>query len=150
VTDHGLGELIRDTGRLHPVACLAEVAWRLGDAHRAALVGPLLEPFTDRLVVAGRGRACTGSVARSYGLVEATTHQWEDAGHHLLSAQAVHRSIGALPLLARTRFEWSTVLLQRGRKGDRRRAEEWRRKSEELATRFGMSRLLEEIAQAGT
>lgn len=150
VTDHGLGELIRDTGRLHPVACLAEVAWRLGDAHRAALVGPLLEPFTDRLVVAGRGRACTGSVARSYGLVEATTHQWEDAGHHLLSAQAVHRSIGALPLLARTRFEWSVVLLQRGRKGDRRRAADWRRKSEELATRFAMTRLLEEIATSGT
>ncbi len=150
VTDHGLGELIRDTGRLHPLASLAEVAWLVGDSPRAALVGPLLEPFADRLIVAGRGRVCTGSVARTCGLVAASTHRWDDAGHHLLSAQAVHRSIGALPLLARTRWEWSTVLLQRGRKGDRRRAAEWRRKSEELATRFGMSRLLEEIARAGT
>jgi hypothetical protein len=150
VTDHGLGELLRDTGRLYPLASLAEVAWRLGDAPRAALVGPLLEPFADRLIVAGRGRVCTGSVARTCGLVAATTHHWEDAGHQLLSAQAVHRSIGALPLLARTRFEWSVVLLQRGRKGDRRRSAEWRRKSEELATRFGMTRLLEEIATSGT
>jgi len=150
VTDHGLGELIRDTGRLHPLACLAEVAWLLGDTHRAALVGPLLEPFADRLIVAGRGRVCTGSVARTCGLVAAATHRWEDAGHHLLSAQAVHRSAGALPLLARTRFQWSVVLLQRGRKGDRRRAAEWRRKSQELATRFGMTRLLEEIAGSGT
>ena len=150
VTDHGLGELVRDTGRLHPLASLAEVAWLVGDGPRAGLVGPLLEPFADRLIVAGRGRICTGSVARSCGLVAASSHRWDEAGHHLLSAQAIHRSIGALPLLARTRYEWSTVLLQRGRKGDRRRAAEWRRKSEELATRFGMSRLLEEMARAGT
>lgn len=150
VTDHGLGELIRDTGRLHPLASMAEVAWLAGDGPRAALVGPLLEPFADRLIVAGRGRVCTGSVARTCGLVAAANHRWDEAGEHLLSAQAVHRSIGALPLLARTRYEWSTVLLQRGRKGDRRRADEWRRKAEELATRFGMSRLLEEIARAGT
>ncbi|HET7722863.1 MAG TPA: hypothetical protein VFK43_23040, partial [Acidimicrobiales bacterium] len=110
----------------------------------------LLEPFADRLIVAGRGRICTGSVARYCGLVAAATHRWDEAGHELLSAQAVHRSIGALPLLARTRFEWSVALVQRGRKGDRRRAAEWRRKSEELATRFGMSRLLEEMARPGT
>lgn len=150
VTDHGLGELIRDPGRLHPLATLAEVAWLVGDGPRAAVVGPLLEPFDDRLIVAGRGRICTGSVVRYAGLVAAANHRWDDAGHHLLSAQAVHRSIGALPLLARTRYEWSTILLERGRKGDRRRAAEWRRKSEELATRFGMTRLLEEMARTGT
>jgi hypothetical protein len=150
VTDHGLGELIRDTGRLHPLASLAEVAWIAGDGPRAAAVGPLLEPFADRLIVAGRGRVCTGSVARHCGLVSAATHRWDDAGHSFLTAQSVHRSIGALPLLARTRYEWSTVLIQRGRKGDRRRAAEWRRKSEELATRLGMTRLLEELARSGT
>jgi hypothetical protein len=149
-TTHGLGELIRDTGRLYPLAILAEVAWLVGDGPRAALVGPLLEPFADRLIVAGRGRICAGSVARTCGLVAASAHRWDDAGQYLLSAQAVHRRVGALPLLARTRYEWSTVLLQRGRKGDRRRSAEWRRKSEELATRFGMSRLLEEMARAGT
>jgi hypothetical protein len=150
VTDHGLGELIRDTGRLHPLASLAEVAWMAGDNHRAAVVGPLLEPFADRLIVAGRGRVCTGSVARTSGLVAAATHRWDDAGHSLMAAQSVHRGIGALPLLARTRYEWSTVLLQRGRKGDRRRAAELRRKSEELAVRLGMTRLLEELARSAT
>lgn len=148
VIDHGLGELIRDTGRLHPLTSLAEVAWLAGDGQRAAMVGPLLEPFADRLVVAGRGRVCTGSVARTFGLVAAATQRWDDAGYSLLAAQSVHRSMGALPLLARTRFEWSTVLLQRGRKGDRRRAAELRRKAEDLATRLGMTRLLEELARS--
>lgn len=146
VTDHGLGDLIRDSGRLFPLACLAEVAWALGDGHRAATVAPLIEPFADRLVVAGRGRICLGSMAQACGVAAAAVHRWDDAGHHLQAALAAHRSIGALPLLARTRFEWSTVLRERGRKGDRRRAAEWRRKSEELATRLGMSRLLEELA----
>ena len=150
VTDHGLGELIRDTGRLHPLASLAEVAWLVGDGPRAALLGPLLEPFAERLIVAGRARICTGSVARPCGLVAASAQRWDDAGHQLLAAEAVHRGVGALPLLARTRYEWSTVLLQRGRKGDRRRAAEMRRKAEELATRFAMTRLLEEIARTGT
>jgi len=146
VTDHGLGALLRDHGRLHPLACLGEVAWMLGDGHRAAAVAPLIEPFADRLVVVGAGRACMGSMARACGLVAASARRWDDAGHHLQSALAVHRDIGALPLLARTRYEWSSVLLHRGRKGDRRRAAEWRRKSEELATRLGMTRLLEELA----
>lgn len=150
VTDHGMGDLLRDTGRLHPLACLAEVTWMLGDGPRAATVGPLVEPFADRLVVVGRGRVCMGSVARACGLVSASTHRWDDAGHHMQSALASHRSIGALPLLARTRYEWSTILLDRGRKGDRRRAAEWRRKSEELASRLGMTRLLEELATPRT
>ena len=150
VTDHGLGDLLRDSGRLHPLACLAEVAWLLGDGPRAAAVGPLVEPFADRLVVVGRGRVCMGSVARACGLVAASAHRWDDAGRHLQSALAVHRGVGALPLLARTRYEWSNVLLDRGRKGDRRRAAEWRRKSEELATRLRMTRLLEELAAPRT
>ena len=150
MVDHGLGELVRDPGRLHPLVVLAEVAWTLGDGYRAATVGPLLEPFADQLAVAGRGLACAGSVARACGLVAASAHRWEDAAQHLEAALAVHRRIGALPLLARTRFEWSRVLRERNRKGDRRRAAESERKAAELADRLGMSRLLEEMARART
>ncbi|MGI8810049.1 MAG: ATP-binding protein [Acidimicrobiales bacterium] len=149
-TDHGLGELARAPGRLHPLACLAEVAWMVGDGHRAAMVGPLLEPFAGHLVVAGRGRLCQGSVARSCGMVAASAERWDEAQRHFKAALAVHRDIAALPLLARTQFEWSTVLVQRDRKVDRRRAAEWRRKSAELADGLGMSRLVQEVAAAAT
>ena len=150
VTDHGLGELVRTPGRLHPLAGLAEVAWMVGDAQRAAMVGPLLEPFADQLVVAGRGLVCQGSAARACGMVAASAHRWDEAQWHFEAALAVHRRIGAHPLLARTQFEWSTVLLQRGRKIDRRRAADWRRKSAALAESLGMSRLLREIAGRAT
>ena len=85
-TDHGLGELIRDPGRLHPLSCLAEVAWLLGDGYRAATVGPLLEPFADRMIVAGRGLACRGSVARLCGLVAASAYRWDEAEDHFEAA----------------------------------------------------------------
>jgi hypothetical protein len=150
VTDHGLGGLVRDAGRLHALACVAETAWLLGDGYRAAGAGALLEPFSDHLVVAGRGAVCQGSVARACAMVAASAHRWDEADRHFESAVAVHRGIGALPLLARTRFEWSTVLLHRGRKLDRRRAAECRRKAVEMATGLGMSRLLEEMAAAAT
>ncbi len=149
-TDHGLGELVRDPGRLHPLSCLAEVAWVLGDGYRAATVGPALEPFVDHVAVAGRALTCHGSVARACGMVAASARRWEEAERHFQSALAVHNRIGALPLLARTRFEWSTVLLERGRKVDRRRGAEWRRKAAELATRLGMFRLRQEIDARST
>ena len=150
VTDHGLGELVRNTGRLHPLACLAEVAWLLGDGYRAASVGFLIEPFAEQFVVAGRGALCQGSVARVSGMVAAAAHRWEDADRHFQSALALHRRAGALPLLARTQFEWSKVLLERGRKLDRRRATESRRKAVDSATGLGMTRLLEEIGRSAT
>jgi len=150
VTDHGLGELVRTPGRLHPLAGLAEVAWMVGDTQRAAMMGPLLDPFADQLVVAGRGLLCQGSAARACGMVAASAHRWDEAQRHFEAALAVHRRIRAHPLLARTQFEWSTVLLQRGRKIDRRRAADWERKSAELAESLGMSRLLREIAGRAT
>jgi len=146
VTDHGLGELMRDPHRLHPLSCVAETAWILGDAYRAGAAGPLLEPFADRIVVAGRGLACRGSVARACGLVAASAHRFAEAEAHFEAALAAHRRIKALPLLARTQFEWSTILLERGRKGDKRKAADLRRKSLDLAKRLGMLRLLEELA----
>ncbi len=147
VTDHGLGELLREPGRLHPLSCLVEVAWTVGDTYRAAILGELLEPFAGQVVVAGRARVCGGSVARACGLAAASARRWDDAERHFRAALAVHREMGASPLLARTRFEWSIVLSERNRRTDRRRAREYRQRASELAAGAGMTRLLAEIAR---
>ncbi|MDQ3898609.1 MAG: hypothetical protein M3326_15425, partial [Actinomycetota bacterium] len=60
---------------------------------------------------------------------------------------AVHRRMGALPLLARTRFEWSRLLAERDRKGDKRRSAELRRKAVDVAGRLRMNLLPEEIVE---
>ena len=85
-------------------------------------------------------------MARACGLVAASAHRFAEAEAHFEAALAAHRRIKALPLLARTQFEWSTILLERGRKGDKRKAADLRRKSLDLAKRLGMLRLLEELA----
>ena len=147
VTDHGFGELARDPGRLFPLACLVEVAWALGDTRRATMVGAMLEPFADHVAVAGRAVVCGGSVARACALAAAAAHRWDDAEHHFRTASAVHRALGAQPLLARTRFDRATVLLARGRLADRRRAADARRKAAGLASGLGMTWLSEEISR---
>jgi tetratricopeptide (TPR) repeat protein len=135
----GLGTLSRDPDRLHALTTLAEVAWTLGDARVAGAVGPLLEPLASSSVVVGRGLAWRGSVARACALVAAAAGRWDDADRHIQLALAAHRRAGALPLVARTRYEEFTILLGRARRGDRRRATDAARESEELATRFGMT-----------
>lgn len=142
VMDRGLGGLVRDPRRLHALTCLAEVAWVLGDVPRAGLLAPLLEPFAAQSVVVGPGLAWLGAVARACGLAAARAHRWDDAARHLGTALAGHRRAGALPLLARTHYEWAQVLTERGRRADRRRAAESLRKSQELAARLKMDGLL--------
>lgn len=135
----GLGQLTRDPARLHPLTCVAETAWLLGDGTRAATVAPLLEPFAHCFVVAGRGRVWRGSVARAAGLTAATAGDLDRAERHLHAALAAHRRAGALPLVMHTGQEWSLVLRQRGRRGDRRRANDAARAAAELAVRLGMA-----------
>jgi tetratricopeptide (TPR) repeat protein len=137
----------RDPGRLHPLTSLAEVAWLVGDARRAAHLAPRLEPFAGHLVVVGRGLACRGSVARACALVAAANRRWAEADRQFKAALAVHQRIGARPLEARTHYERARVLLDRGRKVDARKAAESLRAAEELATALGMHRLLHD-AQA--
>ena len=135
----GLGQLTRDAGRLHPLTCVAETAWLLGDGTRAATVAPLLEPFAHCFVVAGRGRVWRGSAARAAGLAAAAAGDVDRAERHLHAALAAHRRAGALPLVMHTGQEWSLVLRQRGRRGDRRRANDAARSAAELAVRLGMA-----------
>lgn len=141
VTGGGLGAVARDPRRLYTLTCLAEVTWAVGDETHASLVAALLEPFAGQLVVVGRGVACLGSVARACGLAAAGARRWDDAERHFRSALDVHRRIGASALLARTHHDWSQVLAGRGRKADRRRAAESRRKWREVAARLGMDHL---------
>jgi hypothetical protein len=144
----GLGKLRRDPGRLHPLACLAEAAWIVGDAAAASAVAGLLEPLAESCVVVQRGLVWRGSVARFYGLAVATTGRWDDAERHLGAALAVHRRGDAHALAARTRMEQAAVLRARRRRGDRRRAAEAERAAVEAARRLGMARLAGEAREA--
>ena len=81
---------------------LIEAAAVLGDPSRLAAVGRSLRWPEDRLVVVGPAAVCKGSVERYRALVHAAGGRWDKAAECFRAAEAVHRAIGAGPLLERT------------------------------------------------
>jgi len=141
VSRHGLTVRPHGPTWLAAVACVAESAWLLADPRWTPLLAPALEPFAGRLVLLEQGAACLGSVARLQGLLAASSRRWTKAGRHFEEALEVHGRLGALPLVARTSYEWGATLLRRGRRGDVARAGPSLRRAAELGAELGMHQL---------
>ena len=88
--------------RLDVVTNLIEAAALLGDPGRVTAARRHLRWPAGRLVVVGEGAVCKGSVDRYLGLSHAALGHWAEAGECFRSAEAIHRSLGAGPLVART------------------------------------------------
>jgi class 3 adenylate cyclase len=100
----------------------ADVARRLGDAPRAALLYDLLLPYADLQVQVGNCILCLGSASRSLGQLAATMGRWEDAERHFERAVQFDEKIGSRPWAARSRFEYAWMLRERGQPGDSEKA----------------------------
>ena len=81
---------------------LIEAASVLGDPTRVAAAGRSLRWPEDRLVVVGPGVVCKGSIERYRALVHVANGRWDKADDCFRRAEAIHRAIGAGPLLQRT------------------------------------------------
>lgn len=92
----------QDAVRLDVVTNLIEAAALLADPVRVAAAGRHLRGPAGRLVVVGEGAVCKGSVDRYLALSYAAVGKWAEAGGCFRSAEAIHRSLGAGPLVART------------------------------------------------
>ena len=122
------------------VIYLAEVCAALGDARRAAVLYRLLLPFADRLLVLG-GAVCSGASGRHLGLLSATMSRWREAERHFEEALATNARVSAWLPLAKTQHDYATMLLARGARGDRERADALLRSSLETARRLGLRAL---------
>lgn len=91
-----------DPRALDPLTNLIEAAAVLADPGRVATLARLLKGPEGRLVVVGPGVVCKGSVDRYRALGLAAAGKWKQAEECFRQAEAVHRAIGAGPLLART------------------------------------------------
>ncbi len=123
---------------LFSLGFLAEVAADLGDLDRVRTLYELLSPYATRNASTA-DYICTGSVARHLGLLATTMKRWEDAERHFEAALEMNERMGARPWLAYTQRDYGDMLLARGARGDRKRAEELRRAARELADELGMS-----------
>jgi tetratricopeptide (TPR) repeat protein len=144
----GLAEIPRDAEWLATVAFLVRTGARLGDAQRTGELGELLEPYTDRAVIAGRAAICLGPVTRYAGIAAATAGRIDSAIDHLERALATARRWGAEPMVAAIRLELAAVLERAGDAASATRAGELRSESREAARRLELGGLQESFAPA--
>lgn len=139
----GVADIPRDSEWLGTVALLVRAGVRLGDPRRTALLAGLLEPYSERAVIAGRGAIFLGPVSRYAGLAAAAAGRRADAVEYLEQALARARRWGAEPMVAGIHFELADVLCA-GAAGnaDLQRARELRVEALAIARRLELGGLL--------
>ncbi len=101
----------------------ADIASRLGDRRRAALLYEMLQPYAARGIVVSFALLCDGSASRLLGQLADTMGNWDDAERHFRDALAFNEKIGARPWLARTQSWYAAMLQRRDQPGDREKAQ---------------------------
>src|SRR5207253_889189 len=115
------------------------------DSRIAAMIGPLIQPYADLVVVLSGGLVCLGSTARFAGLAAATRGDWALAERNFDTAVTVNRRLEAYPALAHCQAEWGWALLAQGRRADNKRAESLLAQARDLADELDMRRLAADI-----
>jgi tetratricopeptide (TPR) repeat protein len=124
---------------------LAEVAWLLRDAGRAAVLHGLLLPY--RGLVVDTLESSTGAIDRYLGLSALTAGDLHAAERHLRDALDLNARIGARPWAARTQADLARLLVARDRPGDRERAAGLLAAALGTARRLGMTVFAERAGQ---
>ncbi len=145
ISEHVLSTRPFDAEWMQMAACALEAGALVKDNRIAAVVGPLLQPYADRVVVLSQGLVCLGSTARFAGLAAATYGDWELAERNFDAAAIANQKLEAYPALAHTQAEWGWALLAQGKRGDNKRAESLLVQARDLADELDMRRLAADI-----
>ena len=141
-----LAEPARDATWLAELTFDAMTVVLLEDAPSAAGLYDLLLPYRGRVVVFGGAAAYLGSVSHQLGTLASLLGRPTDAVGHLEEAVTVDERAGALPWLARGRYDLARILASRGESGDAERAGRLLAEAGRTAEHLGMERLLRRIS----
>ena len=94
----------------------------------------------------GGWHACAGAVDRYLGMLEATLRLWTVSEVHFERALALEKGAESAPLVARTRYWYGAMLLQRDSVGDRARARDQLEAASRSASDLGMQLLAAQAA----
>jgi tetratricopeptide (TPR) repeat protein len=130
-----------DAKRNITLCYLAEVCARLADDEHAERLFDLLMPYRDLAVVVPIATVCCGSNARYLGMLASVMDDWATAEAHFEAALEMDERLQAWPWLAHTKHEFALMLRERGRAGDRARADTLLAAASASAERFGMAAL---------
>ncbi len=131
-----------DRDRLPALAISGMAIDALDDAERAAGLYPELLPDAGRIVVGGVAAVYLGPASHHLGVLAALADRPEEAVSHLSEAVAIGERAGALPWLARSRFELARALARRRADGDAERAGVLLGDASRTAEQLGMESLL--------
>jgi tetratricopeptide (TPR) repeat protein len=109
-----------DNNWLFALAIFTDCCQLVGDARWAEVLYELIGPYARSNAVGAE--VCTGSVARTLGILASLASRWEVAASHFEAALEMNASMGARPWLAQTRLDYARMLVARGASGDRERA----------------------------
>ncbi len=111
----GFSKFRHDMLFLPGLAHLALVCADLGDSDHAEAIYDLLRPYAGRVVIVGApAQACWGPVDHYLGILAALGGRPDWAIDHFEAALVVGARLGTPALLAETRLEFGTLLLQSG------------------------------------
>ena len=125
-----------------------EAAVLAGACTEATMLASRVEEFAGQLLVLTDGVAPIGAADRYLGMAAAADGRFDEAERHYRSAMALEESIGAAPLLARTRYWYARLLVESGSAGaaDEERATALVGEVTGAARALGMTRLEEQAA----
>jgi tetratricopeptide (TPR) repeat protein len=106
---------------LQGLAVASLLAAELDDVDAARCLYPILLPYAEHVIAMTMEHpvVCFGSSSLYLALLASTASCWAEAADHFEMAIRIHERLGAVPLLARTRYEYARMLIRRGRAGDR-------------------------------
>lgn len=145
VAAQDFANLPRDGSWHATMANLAYVCSYLNDVRRAGILYDLFLPFAPWQLVIGSAAIGTGSNLRFLGILATTLSRWDDAESHFEGALLMNTRIGAIPYLALTQQEYGSMLLKRGRPGDREKALELFDQALAIGNEIGMRGLIRDV-----
>jgi hypothetical protein len=110
-----------DTTLLYGLAAFGQAAAGAANREAAEMLLDRLVPYRSQLATSAWGLT-VGAVAHTTALLATLLDRFEEAEPDFRAAEAHHQRIGAPAWLARTRLEWGSALLRRGKPGDAQRA----------------------------
>jgi len=139
---------LRHEQRIGVLPFLAEVCAYLGDAHRAALLNELLQPYARCNVPYGAA-ASFGSGAHYLGLLATAMREWDTAERYFEDAVAHNRQLQGRAWVARSLYAYAHMLRQRdrGRAGTAGSADTLLDEAEKIAAEHKMVQLGRQIEQ---
>jgi hypothetical protein len=128
------------------VRYLTELARRLDEPDRAALLLPQVRPWAGQLLVVVTGSSIEGASDRAIGHLLAALGRYDEADAAYSAGAAMERAAGFPPLFARTEYWHARALLDRGKPDDAVRAHALLDEVLGITNELGMQLLYEQAA----